>query len=86
MTTSTYAAIPDILRLLKEREAFTKSRGIDRKWLDEQLINKVEGVVTKNAVSWGLIELRKKRQIDYEKVGNRIGKVWLIEAPEKSVT
>ena len=80
LTSSKYAAIPHILRLLNETEAFTKSRGLDRKWLDEQLINKVEGVDTKNAVSWGLIELQEKGQIDYEKVGNRIGRVWLIEA------
>jgi predicted type IV restriction endonuclease len=73
-----------ILRLLKEREAFSKPRGVDRKWLDEQLINKVEGIRTNQAVSFGLIELKDKRQIDYE--GRPIRSAWLIETREKSVT
>jgi hypothetical protein len=77
-------ACQHILRLLKEREAFSKSRGVDRKWLDEQLINKVEGIRTNQAVSFGLIELKNKRQIDYE--GKPIRTAWLTETREKSVT
>jgi hypothetical protein len=79
-----HPASPHILRLLKEREGFSRPRGVDRKWFDEQLINKVEGINTKAAVSFGLIELKDKGQIDYE--GKPIRNVWLIETREKSVT
>jgi hypothetical protein len=70
-----HAATPHILRLLKEREALSKSAGVDRKWLDSQLTNKVEGVNTKQAVSFGLIELREEGVADYD--GSPIRKVWL---------
>jgi hypothetical protein len=61
-----HSASPHILRLLKEREGFSRPRGVDRKWLDEQLVNKVEGVNTEAALSHGLIELKPKGQIDHE--------------------
>jgi hypothetical protein len=80
-----YSASPHILRLLEQREAFSRPQGVDRKWLDEQLINKVDRIRTNQAVSHGLIELKdKKRQIDYE--GSPIRRVWLIETRDKSVT
>jgi hypothetical protein len=70
-------ASPHILRLLKEREAVSRSKGIDRKWLDEQLIDNADGIKTNQAVSFGLIELKDKGRIDYEG-SNPIRKVWLI--------
>jgi predicted type IV restriction endonuclease len=78
------SASSHIMSLLKQRAAFSRPQGVDRKWLDEQLINKVDGVGTNQAVSHGLIELKQKRQIDYE--GSPIRKVWLIETGDKSVT
>jgi predicted type IV restriction endonuclease len=71
-----HKASSHILRLLKEREAFSRPRGVHREWLDERLINNVEGINTSQAVSHGLIELKGKRQIDYE--GHPIRNVWLI--------
>ena len=38
------SASPHILRLLKEREGLSRAQAVHRKWLDEQLINKVEGI------------------------------------------
>lgn len=73
--TSKLPAIPHILRLLDEKGARSKSEGVERKWLDEQLINKVDGVKTHEAVSFGLIKLRETGQIEYE--GKPIRKVWL---------
>ncbi|HEV2200461.1 MAG TPA: hypothetical protein VGR73_11630 [Bryobacteraceae bacterium] len=70
-----HAATPHILRLLKERGAISKATAIDRKWLDSQLINKMERVNNHSAVSFGLIELEKKGVADYE--GDPIRKVWL---------
>jgi hypothetical protein len=73
-----------ILRLLKEREALSETRAVDRKWLDEQLINKVEGIRTNQAVSFALIELKKNGKIDYK--GKPIRAAWLTETPESSAT
>lgn len=72
---SKFPAMPHILRLLEERGARSQSEGVERKWLDEQLINKVDGVKTHEAVSFGLIELKKTGQIEYE--GKPIRRVWL---------
>jgi len=60
------AAINPILRLLEEKEATSKSKAVRRKWLDEQLIGKFEGVQTNQSVSFALIDLKKKKVIDYE--------------------
>ena len=76
-----------ILRLLREEKAFSQPRGVERKTLDEQLINKVEGVHNNQDVSFGIMELRDdKGEIDHEggkNSGRPIGKVWLLEAPGK---
>lgn len=70
-----YPAASHILRLLREREAYSKTQALDRKWLDSQLVHKVDGVETHQAVSFGLIALEKSGHIDYE--GKPIRKVWL---------
>jgi hypothetical protein len=41
---------------------------IERSWLDEQLVGKVDGFGTQEAVSFGLIALKKSGKIDYESV------------------
>lgn len=78
-----HPASQHILRLLRDRQAFSEPRGVPREWLDEQLINKVEGVHNNQAVSFGIIELRDdKGKVDHEggkKSGRPIGKVWLLE-------
>ena len=61
-------ASPHILRLLREREAFSEPQGVHREWLDEQLINKVEGVHNNQAVSFGIIELRTTKAKSIMKV------------------
>jgi len=71
---SDFPAAPHIVRLLKERGAHSKGQAVDRKWLDGQLINKVAGVKTHQAVSFGLIKLRGDGVIEYE--GKPI-RVWL---------
>lgn len=70
-----FQAVPHILRCLEQRGAHSKSRAVDRKWLDEQVIGTVDGIKNKAAVSWGLIELKKRGNIDYE--GKPIRRVWL---------
>jgi hypothetical protein len=70
-----FPAIAHILRLLAERGAKSRTEAVQRKWLDEQIINRVEGVKTHQAVSWGLIQLKKNGQVEYE--GNPIKLVWL---------
>ena len=70
-----------IVRLLKENGAFSKAQAHDRKQLDEQLVNKVEGVDYQQEVSFGLIELRRLGEADYDggkKDRKRpVRKVWL---------
>jgi hypothetical protein len=84
-----HEASPHILRLLREKQAFSEAQGVHRRWLDEQLVNKVKGVQTDKAVSWGIIELRDEHhEVDHEggkKSGRPIGKVWLLENRDKSV-
>ncbi len=70
-----FPAIPHILRMLRKRDAYSRMQAVDRKWLDDQLIHKVDGVKTHQAVSFALIELRKAGHIGYE--GDPIRKVWL---------
>jgi hypothetical protein len=85
----TRKASPHILRLLKEREAFSKLRGVHRNWLDEQLINKVEGVHNNQAVSFGIIELRTRGKVAHNggDGSNRpIAEVWLLETADKPVS
>jgi predicted type IV restriction endonuclease len=72
-----FPAKPHILRLLFEQGAQSKAKGVERKWLDEQLIGKVDGVRTDQAVSHSLIDLKKNGKIDYESKGKRIRQVWL---------
>lgn len=74
-TYSNYRAVPHILDLLTKAKALSRSQAVDRRWLDEQLVKKVEDIGTKEAVSFGLIELRKARKIEYE--GKPIRKIWL---------
>ncbi len=70
-------AIPDILRILDERGARSRLTAVDRRHLDDALINKVNGVNNDTAVSFALIELRRVGIADYEKLGGKIGPVWL---------
>jgi len=72
---SNFVAVPYILQLLKEAGASGRSAAKERKWLDSQLISKVEGVNNNQTVSFGLIELKKKGLVDYE--GKPIRWVWL---------
>jgi hypothetical protein len=72
----------NILRILRERRAFSQADGVHRREIDEKLINKVEGIHTDAKVSHGIIELRAKRKVDHEggkNSGKAIGKVWLLE-------
>jgi hypothetical protein len=69
-----FPAIPHILRLLQEKNARSRASAVGRKWLDENLVNKAGGVSNHQAVSFGLIELKDKGQIDYE---GSPKKVWL---------
>lgn len=72
-------ASPHILRLLREKGAYSRQTAVERKWLDRQLIRKVEGVNTKQSVSWSLIVLKDAGELDYEKRGNApISVVWLV--------
>ena len=76
-----------IVTLLQDKGESSQSEGVPRKWLDEQLINKVEGVQTQAAVSHGIIEITSNGIGDHEggkNSGRPIGKVWLLEAHEKS--
>lgn len=70
---------PHILRLLRERGAVSKQTAVQRSWLDDQLIGKIDRIPTKQEVSWGLIELKQKSLIDYEKQRGAIDSVWLVE-------
>ena len=76
----------EILLLLRQRGAFSESTGVDREWLDEQLIDKVEGVHSNQAVSFALIDLRdKKGKLDSQggrSSGSAVGKVWLLNPSE----
>jgi hypothetical protein len=75
--TYSFPAMPHILRLLSEQKAHSEAQGVDRTWLHQQLVGKVEGIWTDQAVSFGLIELKKQGKIDYEKPkGKPIQKVW----------
>src|SRR5271165_1294311 len=82
-----HPASQHILRLLRERAAFSEPRGLERKWLDEQLFDKVQGVHNNQAVSFGIMELRDdKGKVDNEggkNSGRPIGKVWLLEAHDR---
>lgn len=72
----TYPSEPHILRLLNEAGANSRAAAIDRNWLDSQLINRIERVKTRQAVDFGLIELRRKGLIDYEGKPKR---VWIVK-------
>jgi hypothetical protein len=55
--------------------------------LDEQLVNKVEGVHDHSAVSFGIMELRDKGKVDHEggkNSGRPIGIVWLLGTHDKT--
>ena len=75
-----FPASQQIVSLLRDKGALSQSQGVDRKELDKQLVNKVEGVLTQAAVSHGIIEITRKGIADHEggkKSGRLIGKVWL---------
>ena len=78
----------EIVSLLRIKGAFSETLGIERDWLDEQLIGNVQRVDNKAAVSFALIELRdKERKIDYQGGnGGPVGKVWLTESPEEDAS
>ncbi len=85
----TREASPYILDLLRKREAFSEPQGVHRRWLNEQLINNVKGVQNHQAVSWGIIELASKDEVDHEggkNSGRPIGKVWLLKKSDRSVS
>ena len=77
----------DVRRLLTARDGaaaalaggYSRSAAKERKWLDSQLINKVEGVNNNHSVGVGLIELKRKGVVDYE--GKPIRRVWLTWRP-----
>ena len=71
-----FKAAPHILRLLRERDAYS-TQAVDRKWLDDQLVGKANGVTNQQIVSFGLIKLRADGVVDYDYAGKRIRKVWL---------
>jgi predicted type IV restriction endonuclease len=73
--TADFPAAPHILRLLDDRGAYSRTQAVDRKWLDDQLVHRVDGVKTHQAVSFGLIKLKGDGRIEYE--GKPIRKVWL---------
>jgi hypothetical protein len=78
----------NIVSLLYQRGAFSESLGVDREWLDEQLLDKVEGVHSQQAVSFAIMELRDEQgRVDTQggkKSGSPIGKVWLLGTREES--
>jgi hypothetical protein len=75
-----HPASPQILRLLTEIQESNAHRRVDRTWLDGQLVGRVEGVKTTQAVSFGLIELKRRKLIDY--IGKPIKTVWLLSASD----
>ncbi len=73
----TRIASPHIIRLLHEKGATSRERAVQRTWLDQTLIGKVQGIDTQQEVSWGIIELKKVGRIDYDKKSGRVRSVWL---------
>jgi uncharacterized protein YdcH (DUF465 family) len=77
-----HPASPHIIDYLQSRNADSQSRGIHRNELDEQFVNKVDGVRTTQAVSHGIIELVRtgKAYHEVDQFGSgAIGKVWLLK-------
>lgn len=77
-------AKPHILRLLADKGAHSRESSVERNWLDDQLIGKVDGVKTGAAVSFGLIDLKAEGKIAYEGK-NPIKKVWLVRVADDSM-
>jgi len=74
----TRVASAHILRLLHDRGATSRERAVQRSWLDETLVGKVQGIESHNEISFSLIELKKLGKVDYDKPKNRsIRSVWL---------
>lgn len=74
----TRAASPHIIRLLHERGATSRERAVQRMWLDQTLIGKVQGIDSQQEVSWGIIELKKVGRIDYDKSkSGPVRSIWL---------
>ncbi len=71
---------PHILRLLREQGAVSKETAVQRSWLDDQLVGRIDEIPTQQEVSWGLIELKDKKIIEYEKGRDGIGPVWIQES------
>jgi predicted type IV restriction endonuclease len=76
-STTNVPACHHILRLLTQRRANSKTSAVERSWLDAQLVGKVQGIRTQQAVSFGLIELKKAGKVDYDKRAGTIRHVWL---------
>jgi hypothetical protein len=60
------SAVDHVVRLLGERGAMSRATAVNRDWLDQQLIGRVQAVRTQQAVSFALIQAKKAGQIDYE--------------------
>jgi hypothetical protein len=74
----TRVASPHIIRLLHEKGATSRDRAVQRTWLDQTLIGKVQGIEKQQEVSWGLIELKGLGRIDYDKSkSGPVRSVWL---------
>jgi hypothetical protein len=71
------SAVDHIVRLLRERGAVSRTTAISRDWLDQQLISKVQSIRTHQALSFGLIQLRKAGRIEYEEKSGK-KQVWLL--------
>ena len=71
------SAVDHIVRLLRERGAVSRSTAVNRGWLDQQLIGKVQSIRTHQALSFGLIQLKKAGRIEYEEKSGK-KQVWLL--------
>ena len=74
----TRVASPHIIRLLHEKGATSRECAVQRTWLDQTLIGKVQGIDNQQEISWGIIELKRVRRIDYDKSkSGPVRSVWL---------
>jgi hypothetical protein len=76
--TFTRVASPHILRLLHDRGATSRERAVQRSWLDQTLVDKVQDIESHNEISFSLIELKRLGKVDYDKPkSGSIRTVWL---------
>ena len=74
----TRVASPHIIRLLHEKGASSRERALQRSWLDQTLIGKVQGIDTQQEISFAIVELRRIGRIDYDKPkSGPVRSVWL---------